>query len=69
MAILKVLEERGLKSRTGRIWSYGVIKAIVNRIDVGAIVLRSGKLVLSEAFLNGMSLQPKASTKNKKRKL
>lgn len=67
MSILAALSERNLKSRTGREWSYGVIKAIVQRIDSGAIVLRAGKLVLSETFLEGMPLQSNLSTKKKKR--
>lgn len=67
MSILAALSDKSLKSRTGREWSYGVIKAIVKRIDSGAIVLRAGKLVLSEAFLEGMSSQSNTSTKKKKR--
>jgi len=68
MSILAALSERGLRSRTGKDWSYGVIKAIVRRIDSGAIVLRSGKLVLSEDFLKGMSSPPKTTKKPIKRK-
>lgn len=67
MSILAALSDRGLKSRTGKEWSYGVIKAIVKRIDSDAIVLRSGKLVLSEDFLRGMSSQSNSSIKKKKR--
>ncbi|QDK47380.1 hypothetical protein DOM22_05460 [Bdellovibrio sp. ZAP7] len=67
MSILAALSVKRLKSRTGRDWSYGVIKAIIKRIDAGAIVLRSRKLVLSEDFLKGMSSQQNSSTKKKKR--
>lgn len=68
MSILAALSERSLKSRTGKDWSYGVIRMIVRRIDSSAIVLRSGKLVLSEDFLKGMSSPPKAIKKTRKRK-
>ena len=40
MSILKSLEERDLKSRTGKEWSYGVIKSIINRFEADVIVLR-----------------------------
>ena len=67
MSILAALSSKRLKSRTGRDWSYGVIKAIVKRIDTDAIVLRSNKLVLSEDFLGGMSKPKKSPTKKAKR--
>lgn len=59
MSILASLNAKNLKSRTGREWSYGVIKAIGKRFDSGVIVPRSGKLVLSEDFLKGIALSPK----------
>lgn len=67
MSILAALSAKRLKSRTGKFWSYGVIKAIVKRIDSGAIVLRSRKLVLSEDFLKGIASQTKSSTIKKER--
>lgn len=63
MSILGALSEKGVKSRMGKDWSYGVIKAIVQRIDSGAIIHQSGKLQLSEKFLSGMCLQPKSTSK------
>ena len=66
MSILSTLSDRGLKSRTGKEWTYGVIKSIVQRMESGAIVLQSGNLVLSEDFLNGMSPSAKTSTKKRK---
>jgi hypothetical protein len=66
-SVLAALSAKRLKSRTGKDWSYGVIKAIVKRIDSGAIVLHSRKLILSEDFLKGMSRQAKSSTKKAKR--
>lgn len=65
MSILGALRTKNLKSRTGREWSYGVIKAIGKRFDSGAIVLRSGKLILSEDFLKGIALSPKKKSKKK----
>lgn len=66
VSILSALGDRGLKSRTGKEWSYGVIKSIAQRIESGAIVLESGKLMLSESFLKGISSSSKASTKKRK---
>lgn len=65
MSILSALSDRGLKSRTNKEWSYGVIKSIGQRIESGAIVLQSGKLMLSESFLKGISSASKASTKKR----
>ncbi len=66
MSILSALSDRGLKSRTGKEWSYGVIKSIGQRIESGAIVLQSGKLMLSESFLKGISSPSKVPTKKRK---
>lgn len=57
MSIVAVLSAKRLKFRTGRDWSYGVIKAIVKRIDTGAVVFCSRELVLSEGFLRACLLQ------------
>ncbi|AHI06560.1 hypothetical protein BDW_10300 [Bdellovibrio bacteriovorus W] len=65
MSILNKLEERGLKSRTGKAWSYGVIKSIIKRFEADAIVLRQGKLHLSDDFLKGIIL-PNNKTKKKR---
>ena len=66
MSILGALTSKGMKSRTGKDWSYGVIKSIVRRIDSGAIIYQFGKLALSESFLSGMCLQPKNKSNQKK---
>ncbi|ASD63024.1 hypothetical protein B9G79_05295 [Bdellovibrio bacteriovorus] len=66
MSIFSALSDRGLKSRTGKEWSYGVIKSIGQRIESGAIVLQSGKLALSESFLKGTSSASKVLTKKRK---
>ncbi|AHI06565.1 hypothetical protein BDW_10325 [Bdellovibrio bacteriovorus W] len=65
MSILKRLEVRGLKSRTGKAWSYGVIQSIIKRFEAEAIVLRQGKLCLSEDFLKGIIL-PSDKAKKKR---
>lgn len=64
ISILDALSAKKLKSRTGREWSYGVIKVIVKRFKSGAIVLRSGKLILSDDFLKGMDLSSRIPSKN-----
>ncbi len=65
-SILARLEAQGSKSRTGKKWSYGVIRVIVERIEAEAIVLQGRKLVLSEQFLKGIVL-PKKSLQKRKR--
>lgn len=66
MDILAELDERGLKSRTGNDWSYGVIRFIIERFESKGIVEKNKKLVLSAEFLEGIVL-PTKSTKSKRR--
>lgn len=63
MSILAHLKDRGAKSRTGREWSYGIIRTIIERFEAKAIVQKNGKLILSEQFLKGIILQTKSSQK------
>ena len=66
MDILLRLEELGLKSRTGRAWSYGVIRLILERFVSLAIVEVSGKLILSDKFLKGILFPTKATKSNRR---
>lgn len=69
MSILQALSDKKLKSRTGRDWSYGVIKSIGKRIDAKDLVMKAGKLGLSEEFLNGALPTKTNSKQRKERKL
>lgn len=67
--ILRDLKGRGLKSRTGKVWNYGVIKMTIGRMKSGAIVEKDGDLFLSEDFLKVMALPPKSQRRSRKEKV
>ncbi|MGZ3772710.1 MAG: helix-turn-helix domain-containing protein [Pseudobdellovibrionaceae bacterium] len=69
MSIVASLSDKKIKSRTGKEWSYGVIKAIGKRFDSGAVAFQGSKLVLSEEFLKGVGRSKAKQYKKKKGEL
>ncbi|MBV2169347.1 MAG: recombinase family protein [Bdellovibrio sp.] len=67
-SIVNLLGEKGLRSRTGKEWSYRVVQSITKRIDSKELVMNQRKLWLSEPYLNGIKTNSKSKTLKKERK-
>ena len=54
-SIVNLLGEKGLRSRTGKQWSYRVVQSITERIESKELVMMQSKLWFSDEYLKGIS--------------
>lgn len=65
-SIVNLLGEKGLRSRTGKEWSYRVVQSITKRIDSKELEMTKGKIWFSERYLKASDSSK--SIRNQKRK-
>lgn len=65
-SIVNLLEEKGLRSRTGKEWSYRVVQSITKRIDSKELEMTKGKIWFSEKYLKGTKVNKSVKTQNKR---
>ncbi|WP_168196564.1 helix-turn-helix domain-containing protein [Bdellovibrio sp. ZAP7] len=65
-SIVNLLGEKGLRSRTGKEWSYRVVQSITKRIDAKELEMIKGRIWFSEKYLKETKANKSANTQNKK---
>ncbi len=65
-SIVDLLGEKGLRSRTCKEWSYGVVQSITKRIDSKELEMTKGKIWFSEKYLKETKVNKTMQTQNRK---